>query len=266
MEALDAIFGSVDFTLTSPTTCTVKLVPNPGDDTDDKNHVQVTLDVTFPATYPEIAPEVTVNLDKGLVRDQLAILDSLVATVCEENLGMPTIFTVAEAVREWLVEHNEKGCGDESMHGQMMRRAQEAAKQKVMDEKVFEEQQKKEGVGETEKREMEIRKKREEGTPCTRANFLAWKAKYDEEMAEVRAADLEKAKEDKRLAAMAERKAGYDYFVDQGSLDDLERMADEALEAEVTEAEIDEGLFEDSDDDLDDLDFDEEEEEEEPDI
>lgn len=44
---------------------------------------------------------------------------------------MAAIFTICEAVREWLSENNEKGQEDESMYAQMMRKAKEAEKAKV---------------------------------------------------------------------------------------------------------------------------------------
>jgi hypothetical protein len=267
-EALDAIFGSGsadDFKKVSDTACSLTVIPNPGEG-EDTNHVSLTLSINMPPTYPEVAPEISVALNRGLVSDQQKEIEALVAEQCEENLGAPMIFTVAEAVREWLVDHNEKGAADESMYGQMMRRAQEKAKEKVLAEKQYEEQRQKEEVGDTEKAEMEILRKRREGTPCNRENFLAWKAKFDAELAEKRLLDVEAMKDDKRLAAMAERSTGFDLFNGKGSLDDIEAMADAALEAEITKEEIDEGLFDDEDDDdLDDLDYDDDEEEEEED-
>jgi hypothetical protein len=47
----------------------------------------------------------------------------------EENLGGPSIYAVAEAVREWLLEHNEPGQDDGSMYAQMMRRQTDKKKE-----------------------------------------------------------------------------------------------------------------------------------------
>ena len=49
----------------------------------------------------------------------------------ENNIGMPAIFTICEAVREWLSENNVKGQDDGSMYAQMMRKAKEAERAKV---------------------------------------------------------------------------------------------------------------------------------------
>jgi hypothetical protein len=150
----------------------------------------------------------------------------------------------------------------------MMRKAQEAAKAKVMEERAFEEQGKKDEVGETEKREMEILKKRAEGTQCTTESFAAWKGKFDAEMEEVRRRDKEELLKDRAAAVMAARKTGYDIFAGKGSLEDLERMAETAAEAEVTEEEL--GEWGSGDEDLSDLGSDLESDlegsEEEPDI
>ena len=47
------------------------------------------------------------------------------------NTGMPAIFAVCEAVREWLADNNVKGLDDASMYAQMMRKEKDAERQKV---------------------------------------------------------------------------------------------------------------------------------------
>ena len=51
-------------------------------------------------------------------------------------------------------------------------------------------------LSQNEKEELEVRKRRAEGTPCTKENFEAWKAKFEAEMAE-KAAKEENARASK---------------------------------------------------------------------
>lgn len=139
---------------------------------------------------------------------------------------------------------------------------------------------------EAEKEELEVRKRRAEGTPCTTENFEAWKKKFEEEMAEkgdemddkdgdrgILKDKTNSKKKNKNAAAedvMSSRLTGFEYFTQKGgimNLDLLEKAAEEAAEAsgdedeedevDVDDLDVDEDLFDD-DDDLDDLDFDDE--------
>jgi hypothetical protein len=119
----------------------------------------------------------------------------------------------------------------------------------------------------TEVEEMAIQKRRAEGTPCTLQNFLAWKEKFDPEMA-ARAAEIEKEQQEgqlkKKVSTAVDSKSttgritGYDFFSDKtNNLEALEAAAEEAGKIEDEEElleEVDQELFDD-DIDLDDLDF-----------
>lgn len=131
---------------------------------------------------------------------------------------------------------------------------------------------------EAEKEEIEVRKRRAEGTPCNKENFLIWKQKFDAEMAEKEkskdSADALKEKSTSKKKAnknvvteeekMEGRLTGFQLFSNKGSgLDALEKAAEEAVatESNLDVEDFDEGLFhEDSDEDLDSLDFDSDDE------
>ena len=71
--------------------------------------------------YPDLPPELSIEAVKGLSKKQCDDLLEIANRTAVENLGMPSIFTIAEAVREWLVDNNIAG-QDGSMYADMMRR------------------------------------------------------------------------------------------------------------------------------------------------
>jgi hypothetical protein len=139
---------------------------------------------------------------------------------------------------------------------------------------------------ETESSEMAIHKRRAEGTPCTRENFLAWKATFEAEMEEKKDDLLDAAenagpvkKKRGKVVDKTGRTSGFLQFSDTTAVLNLEALEaawenaqkDEDEESEEDNLEnVDEDLFNgDDDEDLDDLDFDDDDDdddEEEPDI
>lgn len=132
-------------------------------------------------------------------------------------------------------------------------------------ETVFESQKQELEMTEAEREELDVRKRRAEGTPCTREHFDAWQAKFLAEMAERKvkeeeeAALAQKKKDNKKDTAVDKsgRLTGFEQF--SGKMSNLEALEAAAEEAERTN-DFDEELFDD-DVDLDDLDFDDDEEE-----
>lgn len=106
---------------------------------------------------------------------------------------MPLVYTVAEAIREWLTENNVKP-SDGSAFDEMMRRkagkdipkssSSSAALSREADPSIL----RKTVITDTEENET-VRRKRD-GTPVTREAFLAWRTKFDAEM-EIKAKDDE---------------------------------------------------------------------------
>lgn len=72
--------------------------------------IAIALVCELPRTYPEeTAPFLSIEIEKGLSSihaDELAILADTTAT---ENIGMPCVFTVAEILKEWLIDNNVAG-------------------------------------------------------------------------------------------------------------------------------------------------------------
>lgn len=136
-----------------------------------------------------------------------------------------------------------------------------------------------------EKEEIEVRKRRAEGTPCNDENFYAWLKNFEEEMAQKAAAKEAAAEREagtggkkksvEKKDETKDRLTGFEQFsgkVGIMSLEAIEQAAEEAVNDESGDEEdldVDEDLFDDSDSDLDDLNFDDSDEDEsgdEPDI
>jgi len=292
-EALEAIFDTAyePRSSTQPFVWTVKLLPVDcgGDEEEEEaaNHVMVKLVATIPLTYPDEGslPSLDIEILKGLSEDNKKELVALADEEAGANDGMPAIFAICEAVRGWLADNNVKGLDDASMHAQMMRKAKDAERQKAQAALQFESQTKKETMSVAEKEELEVRKRREEGTQVTDTSFAEWFQKFTTEQEQIKqdekAALAAESKKEKNavatnIASMEERLTGFEQFSGKSgvfNLEKLEAAAEEmendmsALEAEEM-GEVDEELFDD-DEDLDDLDFDSDDDDEsdsEPDI
>ena len=126
---------------------------------------------------------------------------------------------------------------------------------------MFESQTVHEEFTEAELEELHVRKKRDEGTPCNKENFEAWKLQFEAEMAVAREAmeELDDPKKAKKIKdEKSTRQTGYQLFAANMNLEALEAAAEQA-EADDDEA-VDEDLFQ-EDVDLDDLDFESDDEE-----
>jgi len=270
-EALAAIFDHAFEIVsdTSPFVWSVKLLPIDcgGDEKeeDEVNHVAVKLIATIPALYPDEQPDLDIEIIKGLAEAQRKDILKIATNEAENNVGMAAIFTICEAVREWLSENNVKGQDDGSMYAQMMRRAKEAERAKEQAELKFEAQNKKDEMTEAELEEFRVRKLRAEGTPCTAENFQVWLTKFNAEM-EAKALEEKKAME-KEVSSSKKNKGprvdyneinnrltGYEHFSGKAgvlNMDDIEAAVDKISGDSL---DVKEELFDD-DDDLDDLDF-----------
>lgn len=137
-EALEAIFMESFKVVkdSQPFRWSVRLAPVDcgGDAVEDEkeNHVVVNLLAEIPLDYPESSPpELDVEIVRGLAEEQRRQILDLAKEEAEANAGMAAIFTVCEAVREWLGENNIKGQDDGSMYAQMIWKQNEAEKAKV---------------------------------------------------------------------------------------------------------------------------------------
>lgn len=212
----------------------VTLRPHPPGD-EEENHVEIIIEAKIPAPYPNEKPDFDVIVQKGLKEAQRQELLDLLNEKADENIGMPMLYTVAEELREWLLEHNEP-MQDDSMFAAMMRREMErkAEKEQQSSESTPTQQQ----LSEEEEMEARNRQKILEGTPVTPETFLEWRARFEAETAQP-----------EEQAAVNDKLSGKQYFIQHTlSTDWEEDNADEGVA-------VDEALFAGEDeDDLDDLD------------
>eukprot|EP01037_Dinobryon_pediforme_P020436 gene20436-21060_t len=114
----------------------------------------------YPSEFEMLPP---LQDNKGLSAAQADEVQSIADRVAVENIGMPSIYSVAEAVKEWLTDNNIPG-QDGSMYSE-----------------------------EVDLAELERIRKRQAGTQVTVESFNAWKAQFDEEMKQLQLAALLKS-------------------------------------------------------------------------
>ncbi|XP_060761510.1 RWD domain-containing protein 1 [Neoarius graeffei] len=219
LEAIQSIYpDSFTVLCEMPISFTITVSSDAGE---SDEMVQVTLKFTYVENYPDEAPLWEIQSQENLEdRDTEDIL-SLLQQQAEENLGMVMIFTLVTAVQEKLNE----------IIDQMKIRREEEKKRK-------------------EREAEEAEKKAFQGTVVTIENFLAWKARFEQEMAELK---RKKQKEDEQ--AGKNKLTGKQLFERDRNLDTSDIQF---LEDAGNSVEVDESLFQDMDDlelDEDDPDF-----------
>ncbi|KAK5605670.1 RWD domain-containing protein 1 [Crenichthys baileyi] len=214
LEAIESIYPD-SFTVVSedPTSFTITVMSDAAEHGDT---VEATLKFTYVAKYPDEPPLWEIysqeNLEDGDMEDILTLLKQQ----AEENLGMVMIFTLVTAVQEKL---------NEIVDAMKNRREEEKLRK--------------------EKEAEEAEKVAFQGTVVTIENFLAWKAKFDLEMAEFR---RKKQKEEEQ--AGKPKLTGKQLFERDHNLDTSDIQF---LEDGGNSVEVDESLFQ----DIEDLDLDE---------
>ena len=72
--------------------------------------VSAALICEMPSDYPSsCAPIINLEVIKGLSLDRGDELKAVAVKVAEDNVGLPSVFTIAEAIKEWLVDNNIPG-------------------------------------------------------------------------------------------------------------------------------------------------------------
>jgi hypothetical protein len=72
--------------------------------------VVISLVCEVPATYPSESPPIfKIEIVKGLSANQADEVKEVADRIALENIGSPSIFAVAEAIKEWLVDNNIAG-------------------------------------------------------------------------------------------------------------------------------------------------------------
>ncbi|XP_036412570.1 RWD domain-containing protein 1 [Colossoma macropomum] len=213
LEAIESIYPD-SFTVLSedPTSFTITVTSDAGENDET---VQVTLKFTYVEKYPDEPPLWEIHSQENLEDSDTEDILTLLKQQAEENLGMVMIFTLVTAVQEKLNE----------IIDQIKSRREE------------EKQRKEREAEEAEKRAFQ-------GTVVTIENFLSWKARFEQEMAELK---RKKIKEDDSGKS---KLTGKQLFERDHNLDTSDIQF---LEDGGNSVEVDESLFQ----DMDDLDLDE---------
>jgi len=214
-----------------------------GDSNGEIPDAECILKFVLPETYPDALPEMEVvdpeesNLDETDVK---GLLDKL-RTEGDENVGMAMIFTLVSVALDWLTQNHEE----------KLTKAKEAAERKQAESE-------------------EAERKRFEGTRVTVETFMAWKMKFDAEMAELKRIE-EKRREAEGKTGGGGNLTGKELFSMNADLDDSDIKflgddggggGDDAVVGGggggvASGVEVDETLFQ----DLEDLDFDDDDDE-----
>uniref|UniRef100_M4C6W1 RWD domain-containing protein n=1 Tax=Hyaloperonospora arabidopsidis (strain Emoy2) TaxID=559515 RepID=M4C6W1_HYAAE len=109
---------------------------------------------------------------KGLADRQVKEIKELLDQQIEENMGMAMMYTLSEAVRDYLVENNREG-NDGSEHQEMLRRME----QKKKTEEKVEATKLEQAIVDEENNQREVH-----GTLVTVETFANWKEKFNAEM------------------------------------------------------------------------------------
>ena len=154
------------------------LVPFP--DESEENHVAIKLRVLYPKMYPEVVPSLEIESEKGLNKTQIVELSDVLKENAEENLGMPMVFTLAEAAKEWMQERNVESKGDGSAFERMQQRKQEIERAKLKEAQKQEEKERRQNEA-----DVEIKKKSRQLLVCiTKEEFFEWRDAFEKEMKE----------------------------------------------------------------------------------
>ncbi|KAM9798380.1 RWD domain-containing protein 1 [Neosynchiropus ocellatus] len=214
LEAIESIYPD-SFTVLSdePISFTITVTSDAGENGET---VETTLKFTYVEKYPDEPPLWEIHSQENLENNDVDVILSLLQQQAEENLGMVMIFTLVTAVQEKLNEIVD-----------MMKNRREEEKQR------------------REKEAEEAEKVAFQGTVVTIENFLAWKAKFELEMNELR---RKRQKEEEQTGKA--KLTGKQLFETDHNLDTSDIQF---LEDAGNNVEVDESLFQ----DIDDLDLDE---------
>jgi hypothetical protein len=112
LEALESIYMD-DFKLltgegVAPASLQLRLVPVQGgaDREEGGNYVAALLKIDYTPMYPEEVPNTRVESEFGLNATQLEELCDVACAAAEENVGEVMVYSIAEAVVEWLQQNN----------------------------------------------------------------------------------------------------------------------------------------------------------------
>ncbi|XP_067250576.1 RWD domain-containing protein 1 [Chanodichthys erythropterus] len=217
LEAIESIYPD-SFTVLSekPTSFTITVTSDAGE---NEETVEVTLKFTYVEKYPDEPPLWEIFSQENLEDQDTEDILTLLKQQAEENLGMVMIFTLVTAVQEKLNE--------------------------IVDQIKSRREEEKERIERKEREAEEAEKFAFQGTVVTIENFLSWKAKFEQEMTE-----LKKKRQKEEEQSGKGKLTGKQLFETDHNLDTSDIQF---LEDGGNSVEVDESLFQ----DMDDLDLDE---------
>ncbi|XP_077577422.1 RWD domain-containing protein 1 [Stigmatopora nigra] len=220
LEAIESIYPD-SFTVLSedPISFTITVTSDAGENGET---VEATLKFMYVESYPDDPPLWEVHSQENLENNDIEDILTLLQQQAEENLGMVMIFTLVTAVQEKLNKIVD-----------LMKTRQE--EEKLRQEREAE----------------EAEKVAFQGTVVTIENFLAWKAKFELEMVELRRKRQKEEEQSGKAKLTGKQLFERDHNLDTSDI--------QFLEDGGNSVEVDESLFQDIDDlDLedDDPDFD----------
>ncbi|KAJ8354038.1 hypothetical protein SKAU_G00216050 [Synaphobranchus kaupii] len=220
LEAIESIYPD-SFTVLSedPASFTITVT---SDARGNDETVETTLKFTYVEKYPDEPPLYEILTLENLEEEDVEDILSLLQQQAEENLGMVMIFTLVTAVQEKLNE----------IIDQIKNRREEEKRKK-------------------EEEAEEAEQVAFQGTLVTIENFLSWKAKFEQDMAELRTKRQKEEEQSGKTKLTGKQLFERDHNLDTSDIQFLEDAANSV--------EVDESLFQDMDDldlDEDDPDFD----------
>ncbi|KAK9960974.1 hypothetical protein ABG768_008800 [Culter alburnus] len=217
LEAIESIYPD-SFTVLSekPTSFTITVTSDAGE---NEETVEVTLKFTYVEKYPDEPPLWEIFSQENLEDQDTEDILTLLKQQAEENLGMVMIFTLVTAVQEKLNE--------------------------IVDQIKSRREEEKERIERKEREAEEAEKFAFQGTVVTIENFLSWKAKFEQEMTE-----LKRKRQKEEEQSGKGKLTGKQLFETDHNLDTSDIQF---LEDGGNSVEVDESLFQ----DMDDLDLDE---------
>ena len=210
--------------------------------------------IEFPPDYPSVVPTVEIEVEKGLGKKHADELRLIALENAESNVGCPSIFGIAEAIKDWLMDNNNPG-QDGSMYAEMMRRVQQkdaVEKKKVVKAAISAAADSEMRAEIVDPAEQERIRKRQAGTQVSMETFILWKIKFDEEMKAV----AEAGKKGVSIE-VDDRPSGRQLFqLNRVGTDDEEALL-AAAEVDQSEEQLEksESNIEEDDDDEDDEDY-----------
>ncbi|PON35746.1 Ubiquitin-fold modifier-conjugating enzyme [Parasponia andersonii] len=191
----------------------IKVVPQDDEADFESTPVQLALIFSHTEKYPDEPPLLNVKSLRGMRTEDLRVLKEKLQQEASENLGMAMIYTLVTSAKEWLSEQFAQDSIIENAE------AEEAAKDDIIIP---------------------------HGEPVTVETFLAWRERFEAELA------LERAKimPESALTAPKEKKLTGRQWFESGRAKGVATVNEESDEEDDEDIDFDDDDFEDDEEDM----------------